>query len=148
MGVEIHNDALGDGNRPGDPRKASDPPKATIVILDDDDSFREALARLLDSEGYAVVQAVDVAALEHALGKHPVDLIVADSRLPDGDGWAQARVLAARHGVKAVVPVSGYDDADIERTGGQIVDGAVGKGSGRVALLNIIDRQLQANSQD
>lgn len=144
MGVDTRQDALVDGNRAGDPRQTSDPPRATVAILDDDEMFRESLARVLRLEGYAVLEAGDTSSLEGLLAAHPVDLVVADSRLPDGDGWATAEALAERYPDLIVLPVSGYDRESIAMVGGVVVDSFRTKDAGRFGVLKAIEDALKA----
>lgn len=127
------------GNRPGEGRGASDPPRATIAVLDDDPLFRRGIVRVLRSEGFDVVEADDVRTLADVFRRNPVDLVVADSRLADGsDGWAEARALAEAHGDVPVVPMTGYDADAIAAVGG-ITDVAFvqksGTGFGVVAAV-------------
>lgn len=135
------NDTLIEGNRAGDPRHTSNPPRATIAVLDDDELYRENLGRVLRNEGYAVIEAGDLSSLEGLLSSHPVDLIVADSRLPDGDGWARAQELAQQDGVK-VLAVSGYDAEAIEGTGGEVLPMYWMKDTGRFTLLKAVEEAL------
>lgn len=110
---------LGAGNRPGERLRSADPPRATVVVLDDDHLFRRGVARVLRSEGYDVIEVDDTEGLAAALAAGPVDLVVADSRLADGtDGWLEARELARRHGDVKVLAMTGYDADAIAALGG------------------------------
>jgi len=64
----------------------------TILLLDDDRSFRSLLLPLLQSRGYRVLEAGRVAEATALLTKKP-DLIVVDGLLPDGDGAAFIKSL-------------------------------------------------------
>ena len=58
----------------------------SILIAEDEQVLREAMAELLTDEGYEVIQAPDgKAAYEIAL-KRPVDLVLSDVRMPEMDG--------------------------------------------------------------
>jgi CheY-like chemotaxis protein len=118
--VGSSNSGQANGNRPGDPRaRAGDPPRATVVVLDDDLVFRRGVARVLRSEGFDVIEVEDGEELEAALTDTPVDLIVADSRLADGtDGWLEANAIADRHGRVRVLAITGYDADAIAAVGG------------------------------
>lgn len=119
MTVRDREAALIGGNRPGERQRNADPPRATVVVLDDDHLFRRGVARVLRSEGYDVIEVDDIDGLEAALAESPVDLVVADSRLADGsDGWLRARELAASHGNFKVVAMTGYDADAIAALGG------------------------------
>ncbi len=119
MTVRDRDVVLPGGNRPGDRQNNANPPRATIVVLDDDHLFRRGVARVLRSEGYDVIEVDDIEGLAAALEAGPVDLVVADSRLADGsDGWLEASALAQRHGGVKVVAMTGYDADAIAALGG------------------------------
>jgi two-component system NtrC family response regulator len=58
---------------------------ARVMVVDDDDGFRGALAETLESLGHEVVQCNGAAQALSRLGT-PVDAIFVDLRMPDGDG--------------------------------------------------------------
>ncbi|MBK8214518.1 MAG: sigma-54-dependent Fis family transcriptional regulator [Myxococcales bacterium] len=62
--------------------------KAYVLLVDDDVTAREALAKFLEQNGYVVDQADDgVAALER-LVERPADVVVTDLMMPRMDGMA------------------------------------------------------------
>lgn len=69
----------------------------SVLIVDDDGSFRRAAAELLTGRGYRVVaQAASAGeAFAHAVEFEP-DAVLLDVNLPDGDGVAVATELGAR----------------------------------------------------
>jgi CheY-like chemotaxis protein len=60
-----------------------------VMVVDDDQDLREAVAAVLESEGYEVVQAGGgVQALERLRSPEPrPDLIILDLMMPDMNGW-------------------------------------------------------------
>jgi DNA-binding response OmpR family regulator len=66
------------------------PGVARVLVVEDDPAIVDPLARALGREGYAVVVAGSVAAAGAVLaggeGQEPVDVVVLDRGLPDGDG--------------------------------------------------------------
>ncbi len=117
--VRDQDRAQGGTNRPGERQRNADPPRATVVVLDDDHLFRRGVARVLRSEGFDVIEVEDIGGLEEALLAGPVDLVVADSRLADGsDGWLRASELAKAHGNVKVIAITGYDTDAIQALGG------------------------------
>lgn len=133
------------GNRAGDASQNADPPRATIVVLDDDLVFRRGIARVLRSEGYDVIEVEDSEELAAALEQGPVDLIVADSRLADGsDGWLRAKELAARHGRTKVLAMTGYDADAIAAVGGYTdVDDYVQKSGAGFNVVRAVEEALE-----
>ncbi len=58
-----------------------------VLVVEDDESLRVALADNLEDEGYEVVVAANGAAARQALAEHSPDLVVLDLMLPDTDGY-------------------------------------------------------------
>ena len=80
--------------------------KKRILLVDDDDDVRELLALALRSEGYLVDVAASTARALVSLTSSAYSLVIADWRLPDGDGTLVAN-FAEQRGAKALV-MSGY----------------------------------------
>lgn len=61
-------------------------PLASIVLVEDDSAVSRVLRRLMEEEGYAVVEAGrSEEVMTHCRGHH-VDLAIVDTFLPGGDG--------------------------------------------------------------
>lgn len=71
----------------------STPPR--LIVVDDDRDIRDLIVGQLRQEQYEVLSAGSLAELDAAMAKQPVDLIVLDLNLPDGDGLALCRELRA-----------------------------------------------------
>ena len=59
---------------------------ATVLIADDDAGMRESVSRALRREGFHVLAVEDGTAALETLRKTPVDLLIADLRMPGLDG--------------------------------------------------------------
>ena len=83
-----------------------------VLIVDDDDDFRDLAARVLISWGHKVVgQAASVAgALVRAKELRP-DVVLVDIGLPDGDGFSLTEQLIALPWPMRVVLISSDSDA-------------------------------------
>lgn len=68
---------------------------ATIVVVDDDADIRDLIVGQLRQENYRLFGAANLAELRQYLRDEPVDLIVLDLNLPDGDGLSLCRELRA-----------------------------------------------------
>ncbi|HKQ38659.1 MAG TPA: response regulator [Verrucomicrobiae bacterium] len=58
----------------------------SILIVDDDDAFRETLAQALVRAGYLVLQCADGSQVMSVLEKHSADLLITDLFMPEIDG--------------------------------------------------------------
>jgi CheY-like chemotaxis protein len=74
---------------------------ATIMVVEDNEYSRDALARRLERRGYQVVLATDGQQAVNLAGTRLPDLILMDLGLPIIDGWEATRRLkgdaATRH---------------------------------------------------
>jgi CheY-like chemotaxis protein len=68
---------------------------ATILVVEDNEASRDALARRLQRRGYDVVLAVDGQQAVSVAQSVKPDLILMDLGLPIIDGWEAARQLKA-----------------------------------------------------
>jgi DNA-binding NtrC family response regulator len=66
---------------------------ATILIIDDDRMLRSYFGSMLEEEGYEVLLAATGAEGEALLEEKPVDVVLLDLRLPDGDGLSILRKI-------------------------------------------------------
>ena len=95
---------------------------ATVLLVDDDPSFRRLARRILTADGFAVTgEAGTVAAAIEAAHALRPDAALVDVRLPDGDGITLARTLSALPWRPRIVLTSSDPDAasadDVERSG-------------------------------
>ena len=72
-----------------------DKPVRRVLLVEDDASLRESLARLLTAPGVDVVPAASQAQALQALAAGPFDCVVTDLGLPDGSGAARLDQLAS-----------------------------------------------------
>jgi PAS domain S-box-containing protein len=79
----------------------------TILVIEDDRSFRTALKTFLADEGYAVLEAGDAAGAMDLFDRNRPDLVLLDLGIPDGDGLHTLTDLKQRSPGTPVVIVSG-----------------------------------------
>ncbi len=91
-------------------------PQPLILLAEDDDAVRRAVARLLQREGYRVLEAADAAqALEIDTADGPPDLLLSDIVMPRMSGVQLAAHLEERHPGLPVLFMSGYaPEADLQ----------------------------------
>jgi putative two-component system response regulator len=70
---------------------------ARILIVDDEDSIRRILSRLLQAEGYEVFESADGREALHLAKTHRVDTILLDVMMPGIDGFEVCRQIRADH---------------------------------------------------
>jgi two-component system, OmpR family, response regulator len=68
---------------------------ADIIVVDDDESVRDAAADYLGRHGFSVRTASGGASLDRALAEAPADLVILDLMMPGEDGLSICRRLAA-----------------------------------------------------
>lgn len=86
-----------------------------VLIVDDHKPFRAVARELLESAGYVVAgEAADAAEALAAVAAESPDAVLLDVQLPDSDGFAVAKALAAADG-PAVVLISSREADDYGR---------------------------------
>lgn len=88
--------------------------KETILIVDDDESVRVMIRRVLRQYGYAVIEAGQGSDALKICDAHvgTLNLLLSDIVLPDINGVEVARQISTRHPEVKVVLMSGYLDRD------------------------------------
>ncbi|MBA4179564.1 MAG: hypothetical protein C0506_03155 [Anaerolinea sp.] len=79
-----------------------------ILVVDDDDPVRVMLARLLRTQGYAVVQAANAEQARGSLDPRRPDLVISDIVMPGESGIELRRAIAQRWPELPVILISGY----------------------------------------
>jgi CheY-like chemotaxis protein len=95
---------------PTSSRPIAQPRKETLLLVEDEAPVRESVRRLLERNGYAVIEAKDAAdALllfdQYATG---IDLVLTDVTMPGMDGYELVRQLRQRRPDLRVLFMSGY----------------------------------------
>src|SRR5690625_4710937 len=79
----------------------------SVLVVDDEANIRRMVARLLESEGYRVLEAPDGrAALGEVEARDP-DLVLLDLAMPERDGPGALRALRGRRPELPVIMMSG-----------------------------------------
>ena len=85
----------------------------TIIIIDDDKPFLEALSLLLRDYGYQVQQALNgQAGIVKSLQQQP-DLVIIDVHLPDINGVDVAQQIRRSHTSTPLIMISSDDSREI-----------------------------------
>jgi DNA-binding response OmpR family regulator len=85
---------------------------ARILVVDDDESTRKLLRRLLSMEGYVIDEAPDgPSAIEH-LSNMPADLLLVDVMMPGQDGLDLLAQLRQTSNVPVILLTAKADEGD------------------------------------
>jgi CheY-like chemotaxis protein len=86
-------------------------PNLSVLVVDDVESVRRLVRRVLEHMGHRVLEAGDgVEALACLAEGRAVDLVITDLRMPNMDGWELATRLSARSPRVPVLFMSGFDE--------------------------------------
>ncbi len=69
------------------------PDPKCILIIEDDETMRSSLKRILETDGYGVKMAADATQLSTVLDDSPIDLILLDVGLPWINGFELAELM-------------------------------------------------------
>jgi two-component system response regulator RegA len=82
--------------------------RPSLLVVDDDDTFRERLARALRDRGFEVRTASDFASAVQAASADPPEMAVVDLKMPGRSGLDLVRELRALDAGTRVVVLTGY----------------------------------------
>jgi DNA-binding NtrC family response regulator len=87
--------------------------RVRVMVVDDEEGIRFALKSFLESKGYAVTLADSCGEAEKLFRTTPVDLVVLDYSLPDGDGVDLLTRLRAVDGFVPVVMLTAHGSIEL-----------------------------------
>jgi DNA-binding response OmpR family regulator len=82
----------------------------TLLVVDDDQSVRESLKKVLRGAGYEVVLAAGGLEAAVRFDLEQIDLLLLDLNLPNQSGWTVLERLAARYPFVPVIIITGLPD--------------------------------------
>lgn len=85
-----------------------------IAVIDDDETFREALVEALDSLGYGVRGFASAEEFVEAGGESSCRCVITDIQMPGMNGLDLAALLAARESTVPVIMITGQSEPDLE----------------------------------
>lgn len=96
-------------------------PPATILVVEDEEDVRALARDVLEMNGYAVLEALDVADATRLAETHPgpIHLLITDVVMPGASGPELARRLRARRPDLRVLCMSGYPESAEGRVEGE-----------------------------
>ena len=118
-------------------------PSHRLLVVEDDPDQRRLVAGILRGRHFAVDEAATAAAAAAALEKAPIDLVLSDWKLPDGDGMALLAKVKEVYPATAFVMVTAYGTiAQAVEAVRQGADDYLAKPFERHSLLLAIDKVL------
>jgi len=107
--IQVNQQTLSPSAAAGGPAPAL--PRVRILVVDDDDEFRESLSLNLMDEGFAVTTfANGPSALEHVAAGESADVILLDWRMPGMNGLEVLRELRQRGVMTPVIFLTALSD--------------------------------------
>jgi DNA-binding NtrC family response regulator len=113
-----------------------------ILIVEDEEVYRELLARILTKAGYDVVQAADGFRALSIMEKSKIDLVISDIFMPGMNGYSLVARLRAKWPSMPVILTTGFLS---EETAKNMMNGSVDfipKPIDPEKLIELIHRQL------
>jgi two-component system, OmpR family, response regulator len=86
--------------------------RSHILLVDDEASIRDPLARYLEKQGYRVTEAKDAAAARAALAGFDIDVVLLDIMMPGEDGLRLTRSVAENGGPPVILLTARSEEAD------------------------------------
>jgi len=87
-------------------------PKASILVIDDEQIVHESVQRILEDEGYEVEGAFRVDEALQKLRSRSYDLVLTDLMMPDRNGMEAVEAIAKDHPNTGVVMFTGFATVD------------------------------------
>lgn len=87
---------------------AEEPTRETLLLVDDDDAFRERLAKAFDSRGYCVTAVSNGLSALQAARKNAPELAIVDLRMPGEWGLHVVQQLLALSPSSRIVVLTAY----------------------------------------
>src|SRR5215203_2979370 len=117
---------------------------AKLLIVDDEESYRQVLSVVFRAEGYAVETADDGRdALTH-LEKNPCDVIISDVRMPDMDGIALLKAVREMSADVGIVLMTAFGTIDTAREAFKLgADDFIQKPFNNDELRLIVERAIE-----
>src|SRR5215813_11182386 len=118
-----------------------------ILLVDDEERYRELIARVLTKAGYEVVEASDGIEALSLLEKSKIDLVLSDILMPALNGYALVARLRAKWPSMPVILTTGFLPPDAAKT---MLNGSVDfipKPINAETLIDMIHRRIPPSSQ-
>lgn len=123
--------------------------KSTILYVEDNPDNRSLIRRVLEAEGYAVVEAVNATQALEALERSEISLVLMDINMPDMDGYtltAKIKSIKKFSNIPIVAVTANVMRGDREKSLGAGCDGYIQKPIDIDTLSQQIERFILRSS--
>lgn len=79
----------------------------SVLVVDDEPGIREVMRLVLQGAGYQATAAADGRSALASLAGHPVDLVITDMLMPEGDGFELLAEIKKHQPAPRIIVVSG-----------------------------------------
>ncbi|MGB8011041.1 MAG: response regulator [Terriglobales bacterium] len=126
---------------------ATDPPRRTILLVEDEPFVREATCTILQHESFEVLLAADAPDALKVYEQHPrpIDLVMADMVLPGRSGQQLGQDLQLRSPRLAILLTSGHVNPEYDTEAPESRTYFLAKPYSRRTLMEKIEKILSAN---
>lgn len=97
-----------------------DKTKPKILVVDDENSIRRLLGRMLDRKGYSTTLAKDAKEARNCLRNQTYELILCDVNMPGESGLTLIRTVSAEYPDTAIVMITAVDDPEVAKSAMEI----------------------------
>lgn len=80
----------------------------TVLIIDDEDKLRGLLARIIQSEGFDILEAADLNSGLKKLETNLVNVVLCDVKLPDGNGVDFTEIIKSKFPIVEVILLTAF----------------------------------------
>ena len=117
-----------------------------ILLVEDEERYREHIARVLTNAGYEVLQSADGLQALSTLEESNIDLVISDILMPNLNGYALVARVRAKWPKMPVILTTGYLSEDAAKS---MMNGSVDfipKPINTETLLDMIQRRTPPSS--
>jgi len=79
-----------------------------ILLIDDEEKLRKLLAKIINLEGFEVIEAADIKSGLKKLDIFDIDVVLCDVKLPDGNGVETAKLIKERYPIVEIILLTAY----------------------------------------
>ena len=123
------------------------PERKTVMIVDDEPNHRLVLRKMLEREGYNVIEAEDGRDALANLEEVRPDLILMDIMMPDMDGWEASRAIKEHKETKSIpvviFTVRGSEDSVEKSYKFAYANFHLSKPSRRSEILSVVKKYIE-----